>query len=89
MALSAAIKLNNLNRVVLATFNTDGSDGPTDAAGGLIDGKSYKIGQNLGIDFASSLKTHASYNALKKSNDIIITGSTGTNVMDIIILGIN
>ena len=89
MALSAAIKLNNLNRVVLATFNTDGSDGPTDAAGGLIDGKSYKIGQNLGIDFASSLKTHASYNALKKINDIIITGSTGTNVMDIIILGIN
>ncbi len=65
---------------------TDGRDGPTDAAGGLVDAGSVSRMVAAGVDPQASLLRNDSYNALKKSGDLLITGATGTNVADLQIL---
>jgi len=64
-------------------MGTDGVDGPTDAAGGMVDGETIKRVWEKGIDLAHELKRHNSYEVLKKLGDLIITGYTGTNLADI------
>ena len=76
----------NLNDVVVLAIGTDGTDGPTDAAGGMVDGNSYQKLLNSNIDYQQILAENNSYTALKQIGDLIITGPTGTNVNDLIIL---
>jgi len=78
-ALSVARKITGLNAVVLAV-DTDGTDGPTDAAGGIVDGKTLEKLKKAGIDVEGALKRHDSYRALEKAGALLKTGPTGTNV---------
>ncbi|MGY6275559.1 glycerate kinase type-2 family protein [Methylomonas sp. MgM2] len=65
---------------------TDGRDGPTDAAGGLVDHQTLGKIRAAGIDPQTALDNNDSYTALKAANDLVITGATGTNVADLQIL---
>ena len=95
LALSAAIKLKEigLRDVVLASCGTDGTDGPTDAAGAIVDGASVdRIEQSLtGRSAHDAMKNHDAYhffhdvNADDSSRHLIQTGPTGTNVADVMI----
>lgn len=71
---------------VFLSGGTDGRDGPTDAAGGLVDSGTIQRMQAAGINPAELLANNDSYNALKSSQDLLITGTTGTNVADLQIL---
>ncbi|BBE30295.1 D-glycerate 2-kinase [Tepiditoga spiralis] len=83
IALTAALNISGVKDTIIASFSSDGTDGPTDAAGGIVDGNSLKNLKELNIDVKKILKNNDSYNALKKINSLIFTGPTGTNVNDI------
>jgi len=90
LALAAALKFQQLGLrdVVLASVGTDGTDGPTDAAGGIVDGGTIARLEN---DAEEALKLHDSYNYLKQKDQdghspLVKTGATGTNVADICVL---
>ena len=82
-ALAAAIEIDGLERVVVFSGGTDGSDGPTDAAGGIVDGTTVQRGRDNGLDARSYLERNDSYPFLKTVGDLLITGPTLTNVMDL------
>jgi glycerate 2-kinase len=71
---------------VFLSGGTDGRDGPTDAAGGLVDAGSTKWMRRLGGSPEARLKNNDAYHALASSGDLLITGPTGTNVADLQIL---
>ncbi len=83
LSLYLAEKLNRNEGFIC--IGTDGIDGPTNAAGGVVDDRTIIRARNLGIDIKSILKEHNSYIALKKLEDLIITGYTGTNLADVCI----
>ncbi len=83
-ALSVARKIAGLNAVVLAV-DTDGTDGPTDAAGGIVDGETIERLKNAGIDIEEALRRHDSYRALERAGALLKTGPTGTNVNSMVI----
>jgi glycerate 2-kinase len=68
---------------VIAALDADGTDGPTEAAGGLVDGRSISRGVEQGKDAAAALRNHDSLNYLQASGDLLVTGPTGTNVNDL------
>lgn len=82
-ALAAAQSIHNIEDIVVAGMDTDGTDGPTDLAGALIDGDTETRAHGLGIDLFESLKAHDVSPVLKKLEDAIETDSTGTNVNDL------
>ncbi len=84
--LSAAFKLRDLDGVVIASLTTDGVDGPTDAAGAIVDGSTLKRAVKLEIEPESYLAENDSYHFFSKLEDLIFTGSTGTNVNDISVI---
>ena len=89
MALLVAQHLNDCNRTQGIDFlsgGTDGRDGPTDAAGAIVDAGTWARITDAGLDPASLLANNDSYAALQASGDLLITGATGTNVADIQIL---
>jgi len=86
ICLGAALKIQGLDRVVLASVSTDGVDGPTDAAGAVVDGKTISRSEKLGLNAEEALKENDSYTFFSKINDLILTGPTGTNLNDITIL---
>lgn len=86
IALSAAIELKNQSDILLFSLGSDGTDGPTDAAGGIISGESYKKMLSAGISPEKYLADNNSYNALKAIDALIVTGPTGTNVNDITVV---
>jgi len=86
LALSFALSIDGLSDVVLCSFGTDGTDGPTDAAGGIVDGQTVQRIKQVGYRAESFLENNDSYNALKIAGDLLITGPTGTNVNDLIVL---
>ena len=86
MALSAAILLEGTENVLFASVGSDGTDGPTDAAGGVADGGTAARMRAAGTDPAAALKNNDAYHALKAAGDLIVTGPTGTNVNDLTIL---
>lgn len=86
LAAGFAIASRNLERVCVASVDTEGTDGPTDSAGGLTDSSTYQYAQNLGIDLYEALRGHAVYEALSTLNCEIITGNTGTNLCDLHIM---
>jgi glycerate 2-kinase len=69
-----------------ASIATDGSDGPTSAAGGLVDGLTIKRGADLGLSATKYLQNNDSWNFLNATGDLIVTGPTQTNLMDLQIL---
>lgn len=86
LALAAAIRLEGCENAVLASFGTDGTDGPTDAAGGIVDGRTAARARRYGWDPGDSLRRNDAYNLLTATGDLIRTGPTGTNVNDIVLV---
>ena len=86
LALSAAIGMDGLTNVALFSIGSDGTDGPTDAAGGYGDGFTKKCLSDQGVDIYQELENNNAYEALEKSGGLIITGPTGTNVNDLTVL---
>lgn len=82
LALAAAESMRNGSGVLLAA-GTDGRDGPTDAAGAMVDGSTWQRIIAAGRDPATDLRHHHSYAALDSAGALIKTGLTGTNVMDL------
>ena len=86
LALAAARVLGKSKMpVALLAAGTDGRDGPTDAAGGLVDHTTWRRIKAAGVDPAAALESHDAYRALAASGDLLHTGPTGTNVMDLVI----
>lgn len=86
IALSAAEGIKNLDNTCVFSLGSDGTDGPTDAAGGYCDGNTFSLLENKGIGIHEVLSDNDAYNALKVSDGLIFTGPTGTNVNDITVL---
>jgi glycerate 2-kinase len=86
LELSAALNLKESDECVIASFSTDGIDGPTDAAGAIIDGSTLKRARQLGLDPEKYMANNDSYNFFSKLGDLIYTGSTGTNVNDLSVI---
>jgi hydroxypyruvate reductase len=84
--LAGAIALDGTGRIVVLAGGTDGTDGPTDAAGALADGLTIGRAKALGMDPHAFLKRSDSYHFFKPLDDLIITGPTRTNVMDVYML---
>ncbi len=86
LALAAAEGLKGLSSTAVFSFGSDGTDGPTDAAGGYVDQSTCEKLSAIGVDVNSMLGNNDAYNALAQSGGLIITGATGTNVNDASIL---
>lgn len=86
LALSFANKIRGIKRITLLSAGTDGTDGPTDAAGAIVDGETIAKAEKLGLNPEEYLDNNDSYNFFKQINSLLITGHTGTNVMDIQII---
>ena len=69
--------------VTFLSAGTDGTDGPTDAAGAIVDGGTVKRGKEKGLDARDFLERNDSYSFFKETGEQLITGPTGTNVMDL------
>ncbi len=89
LGVAAAIALAGLPGVVLLSGGTDGTDGPTDAAGAIIDAETIERAKNASVDPDETLRNNDSYNLLKKTGDLLVTGPTNTNVMDVHIVLVN
>lgn len=89
IALSSARFLKDCKNTKIFSVGSDGTDGPTDAAGGYVDEKTYKKLKDKNISIEDVLNNNDSYNALKKTDGLIVTGPTGTNVNDLTVLLIN
>ncbi len=86
LALDVAIRLAGVKRWAACIGGTDGTDGPTDAAGGLVDGKTEARIARAGLGAADRLAHFDSHRALAAAGDLLTTGPTGTNVMDLRVL---
>ena len=86
LALSAARGIAGLENTLIFSLGSDGTDGPTDAAGGLVDGTSLAHLQAQGIQVDAALQNNDAYHTLKAIGGLIITGPTGTNVNDLSVL---
>jgi glycerate-2-kinase len=86
LALSACLDLVGLENVVLVAIDTDGTDGPTDLAGGIVDGSTLPAAQAKEIDVFRALHDHDASRVLQELGDAMITGHTGTNVNDLRLL---
>jgi len=82
-ALAAAIEIDGMAGVVVLGGGTDGTDGPTDAAGAIVDGTTLQRAREKGFDARDYLRRNDSYPLLKAVGDLLVTGPTLTNVMDL------
>ncbi len=89
LALAAAIELSGVSNVALLSIGSDGTDGPTDAAGGCVDGDTYHNLNERGLSPEAFLADNDAYHALDAVSSLIKTGPTGTNVNDLVIGLIN
>ena len=86
MALACAKGISGLKEVCFFSVGSDGTDGPTDAAGGIVTGETKEKLAAENISLEDKLHEHDSYNALKMCDGLVITGPTGTNVNDFSVL---
>ena len=86
LALSAATGIAGLENTLIFSLGSDGSDGPTDAAGGIVDGTTVASLAKLGHNVDQILANNDSYHGLKAVDGLIITGPTGTNVNDVAVI---
>lgn len=84
-ALAAALEIAGRDDIVLLAVGTDGSDGPGEDAGALVDGETIQRGRPAGLDPVDCLENADAGSFLDASGDLVNTGPTGTNVMDLII----
>ncbi len=84
LALAAALGISGLPEVIIAALGTDGRDGPTDAAGGIVDGETINRIRAHGISPQDALTRNDAYHALAAAGVLINTGPTGTNVADLV-----
>ena len=83
LALAAAPALSGLEHCCVFSVGSDGTDGPTDAAGGYVDGQTETALHAAGMDVFLTLADNDAYHALKAVDGLILTGATGTNVNDV------
>lgn len=81
--LAAALDIAGLPQTVILSAGTDGTDGPTDAAGAIADGRTVSRARAAGMEAARFLADNDSYHFFKPLGDLLITGPTNTNVMDV------
>lgn len=86
LALSAARGIAGLETVCIFSFGSDGTDGPTDAAGGYVDGETAGDLMRIGYSLDDVLENNDAYTALKAVGGLIMTGATGTNVNDLSVI---
>ena len=86
LALAAAIELEDVPGVVVLAAGTDGSDGPTTAAGGVADGASVRRARAAGVDLSAHLADNSSHAALAALGDLLVTGPTNTNLLDLYLI---
>lgn len=89
LALAAAPGISELKNVAIFSVGSDGTDGPTEAAGGYVDDSTYRTLNAKGIDIAQVLAKNDAYHALKECDGLLFTGPTGTNVNDVAVVLIN
>lgn len=85
LALAAGLALQGRDDVVLLSLGSDGSDGPTEDAGALVDGGTIARGELAGLDARQCLAQADAGSFLEESGDLVYTGPTGTNVMDLMV----
>ncbi len=83
LALAAAPGIAGIPGCAVFSVGSDGTDGPTDAAGGYVDYETAAVLKEQGVDIFDVLKDNDAYHALKKAGGLVITGPTGTNVNDV------
>jgi len=83
LALSAAQGIAGMENTAVFSVGSDGTDGPTDAAGGYADGDTAYALEKLGVSIPAVLKANDSYYALRNVDGLVVTGPTGTNVNDV------
>ncbi|HEX6748234.1 MAG TPA: DUF4147 domain-containing protein [Longimicrobium sp.] len=86
LALALAIELEGCAGIVAAALGTDGTDGTTDAAGALVDGGTTAHAAAQGLDARDALDANDSHPLLRAAGDLLVTGPTGTNVCDVVLL---
>lgn len=86
LALAASMGIEGLDDLVIFSVGSDGTDGPTEAAGGIVDGTTTGRMREMKIMPEVYLDNNDSYYALKASEDLVVTGSTGTNVNDLMMI---
>lgn len=86
LALSAAAGIRGMRDTLLFSLGSDGTDGPTDAAGGIVDGSTACLLEEKGISIYKTLADNDAYHALAAVDGLLITGPTGTNVNDVSVL---
>lgn len=86
IALAGALGIDGLTNVAIFSVGSDGTDGPTDAAGGYCDGYTVKTLDDKGISVTAMLANNDAYHALQDADGLIITGPTGTNVNDVAVV---
>ena len=84
LALALACEIDNIDGITILVGATDGNDGPTNDAGAVIDGRTIDKGKALG-DARDYLNAADAGSYLAEAGDLLSTGATGTNVMDIVI----
>lgn len=82
-ALHAALYIDGYERITIASIGTDGSDGPTDAAGAAVDGSTFDAARQLAMNIDEYFRTNDSYHFHEQLGNLIITGPTNTNTMDV------
>jgi hydroxypyruvate reductase len=83
LALSAAIRLDGMDEVMVVALATDGTDGPTDAAGAIADGSTLRRARAKKLSAREYLANNDSYHFFDQLDDLLITGPTNTNVNDL------
>jgi hydroxypyruvate reductase len=86
IALAASIAIDGLPNTLIAALGTDGTDGPTDAAGAIATGETIKRARSIGLDAQTHLADNDAYHFFQALGDLIITGPTGTNVNDLLFI---
>lgn len=86
LALAAALKIQGLEDVLILSAATDGTDGPTDAAGAIVDGSTVARALARGLDPQRFLADNDSYHFFAQLGDLVVTGPTNTNVNDLMII---
>ncbi|WP_195282565.1 glycerate kinase type-2 family protein [Harryflintia acetispora] len=86
LALAGAAGIAGLPATALFSVGSDGTDGPTDAAGGYVDNTTFETLKEAGTDVFEVLRQNDSYHALERCGGLIRTGATGTNVNDVAVL---
>jgi glycerate 2-kinase len=86
LSLAAALRISGSDKITMASIGTDGTDGPTNIAGAMVDGYTLQRSKGVNCDLLEGLDRHDSSNVFRKLGDAIYTNATGTNLMDLLVV---